>query len=58
MPVTYQLHKIYKIIFLRSLIKEKVCHYLPGDLGGGGIMKKVTNGDLGGSGVKNVAFLQ
>ena len=27
------------------MIKEKLYHYLPGDMGGGGIMKKVTNGD-------------
>ena len=29
-----------------SLIKEKVCHYLPGDMGGG-IMKTMTNGEIG-----------
>ena len=34
-------------LFLRYLIKEKVFHYLPGDMGGGFIMKKVTNGDVG-----------
>ena len=28
------------------MIKEKVCHYLPGDTGGGGILKKVTDGDI------------
>ena len=33
-----------------SLIKEKVCHYFPGGLGGGGIMEKVTNSDIGGKG--------
>ena len=26
--------------FLRSLIKEKVCRYLPDDIGGGDVMKK------------------
>ena len=31
---------------LRSLIKENVCHYLPDDMGGGGIMKEVTNSDI------------
>ena len=30
------------------MIKEKVCHYLPGEMGGEGIMKKVTNGGKGG----------
>ena len=34
------------------MIKEKVCHYLPGDIGGGSIIKKVTNGDIGGGGYK------
>ena len=29
-------------------MKEKVCHYLSGDTGAGVIMKKVTNGDIGG----------
>ena len=33
--------------FLKSLIKKTFCHYLPGDMEGGGIMKKVTNGDGG-----------
>ena len=37
--------------FLRSLIKEKVCHYLPGDMGGEGVMKKVTKSDIGGRGL-------
>ena len=32
-------------------MKEKVCHYLPGDMGVKGIMKKMTNGDIGGRGV-------
>ena len=36
-----------KKYFLRSLITEKVCHYLSGDIGGEGIMKKVTNCDIG-----------
>ena len=26
--------------FLRSLIKEKVCHYLPGDIGRKGYIEK------------------
>ena len=51
MPVTYKLCKICKISFKVFLIKEKVCHYLPGDMGGEGIMKKMTNGDIGGRGV-------
>ena len=34
------------------MIKGTVCHYLPGDMGGGVIMKKVTNGDVGGGGLK------
>ena len=38
------------------MVKENVCHYLPGDTGGGGKLKKVTNGDLGGKGVQNLAF--
>ena len=33
--------------FLKSLIKKTFCHYLPGDMEGGGIMKKVTHGDGG-----------
>ena len=40
----------YIKISLRCLIKEKVCHCLPGDIGGRGIRKKVTNGDIGGGG--------
>ena len=42
----------YVKLFLRSLTKEKLYHYLPGDMEGGGIMKNVTNGDLGGRGLK------
>ena len=34
--------------FLKYLIMENVCHYLPGDMRS--IMKKVTNGDIGGGG--------
>ena len=41
MPVTYRLCKISKNYFLRSLIKEKVCRYLPDDMGGGDAMKKI-----------------
>ena len=26
----------------------RVCHYLPGDMGGGGYPETVTNGDMGG----------
>ena len=37
----------YVNFFLRSLIKEKSCHYFPGDIGRRGIMKKVTSGDIG-----------
>ena len=37
-----------KNYFLRSLITEEVCHYLSGNMGEGGIMKKVTNCDIGG----------
>ena len=39
-----------------SLIKEKICHYLPGDIGGGGIMKNVTNSDMGAGGSKMWEF--
>ena len=42
----------YVKLFLRSLTKEKLYHCLPGDMEGGGIMKNVTNGDLGGGGLK------
>ena len=45
-----------KNYFLRSLIKE-VCHYLPGDMGGEGLMKKVTNNDTGGGGLKFGVFV-
>ena len=34
------------------MIKEKVCHYLPVVMGVGGIIKKATNGDIGGGGLK------
>ena len=34
------------------MIKEKVCPYFSGNMGGGCIMKKVTNGDVGGEGSK------
>ena len=33
-------------------MKEKVCHYLPGGMGGRDIMKKITNGDIGRRGSK------
>ena len=36
----------------RSLMKEKFCHYLPYAMWGGGIMKKVTNSDIGEGGSK------
>ena len=39
-----------------SLIKEKICHYLPGDIGGGDIMKNVTNSDMGAGGSKMWEF--
>ena len=32
------------------MIKERVCHYLPGDIEEGDIMKKVTNGNMGAEG--------
>ena len=54
-----QLHISYAkfvTLFLRSLIKEKVCQYLAGYMGGGSIMKKVTGGDIGGRGFYNLAF--
>ena len=41
-----------KNYFLRSLISEKGCHYLSGDMGGEGIMKKVTNCNTGKEGSK------
>ena len=41
MPFTYQLYKICKM----------VCHYLPGDMEGGGMMEKMTNGDIGERGI-------
>ena len=48
-----QLHisytKYVKLFFKVFLIREKVCRCLPGDMKGGGIMKKVTNGDIRGS---------
>ena len=47
MQVTNQLYKTCKIIF-KVLDQEKVCHYLPGDMGGGGIMKGVTKSDIAG----------
>ena len=34
----------------------KVCHYLPGDMGGGGYSEIVTNGDMRGGGPKIVIF--
>ena len=34
----------------------KVCHYLPGDMGGGGYPEIVTNGDMGGGGPKIAIF--
>ena len=35
---------------------QKVCHYLCGDKGGGGLRQTVTNGDKGGRGSKNWDF--
>ena len=34
------------------MIKEKASHYLPSSMEGGSIMEKMTNGDIGGEGVK------
>ena len=51
MPVTYQSCKRCEIIF-KVLDQRKIFHYLPGDMGGGFIMKKVTNGDVGERGSK------
>ena len=41
---------------LQLLSGQKVCHYLGGDKGGGGLRQMVTNGDKGGRGVKNRDF--
>ena len=30
-----------------SLIKKNVCHYLAGDMVGGGVTKKLANSDIG-----------
>ena len=48
-----QLHISYAIYvkLLRSLIKEKVCHYLPGNMWTRGYKEKVTNSDIGRMGV-------
>ena len=52
MPVSYiSVVQDMQNCFLKSLIKEKVCHYLPGNMGGRGIMKKVTKIDIGDRGV-------
>ena len=34
----------------------KVCHYLPGDMGGGGYPEIVTDGDMGVGGFKHFHF--
>ena len=39
---------------LKSFVQKIVCHYLAGDMGGGG--RLVTNGDMGGGGPKNAIF--
>ena len=49
--VSYTKHLLFLSLFssfkiIKSLIKEKVCQYLPGDMGGGSLMKKVTNGNI------------
>ena len=38
------------------MIKEKVCHYLSGNIGGGSILKNVTNGATGERGSKIWCF--
>ena len=48
-----------KNYFLRSLNKEKICHYLPRDMWGGVLLKKVTNSEKRegeGGGLKNYHF--
>ena len=45
-----------KFLFI-VLDQGKVCHCLPGNLKGKGIMKKVTNSDIGGGRSKIFAFL-
>ena len=52
--ISCQLHISYTRhvkLFLKVLDQEKSCHYLRVDIGAGGIMKKVTNGDIGRKGV-------
>ena len=39
------------------MVKKKVCHYLPGDIGGREYTEKVTTGDIGGGASKILAFL-
>ena len=51
MPVTYELYKIIKITFKVFDQGERLTNW-PGDIGGGGVMKKVTNGDTGRRGSK------
>ena len=43
--------------FLRSLIKGKVWHYLPGDIAGRGVIKKVSNGDIGEGGIYKIWYV-
>ena len=45
-----------KNYFLSSLIKEKVSHYFPGDIGGTGYNGKSDYGDVGGGRSKIWAF--
>ena len=54
--VSYTKHlKLFLSLFssfkiIKYLIKQKVCQYLPGGMGGGSLMKKVTNGNTWGRG--------
>ena len=41
--------------FLQLILGQKVCHYLGGDMGGGGSRQMAINGDRG-RGVKNLDF--
>ena len=38
----------YTKLFVKVFDQGNICHYLPGDTGGRGILKRVTNGDIGG----------
>ena len=38
----------YAKLFFKVFDQGNICHYLPGGTGGRGILKRVTNGDIGG----------